>query len=56
MQLTQHQVNDLATPFVGMLDSITKFYENPDNVKAYREWYLKKFGCEPTIDARLNQH
>ena len=47
INLTDSQVTDLAKPFTGMLDSISKFYENPNNKKGFREWHLKKFGCEP---------
>ena len=48
LNLKDSQVTDLAKHFVGMLDALTKFYENPDNQKGYREWHLQKFGCEPT--------
>lgn len=47
MTLTESQVTDLAQPFTSMLESISKFYENPINRNKYREWHLKKFGCEP---------
>jgi hypothetical protein len=47
INLTHTQVNDLAKPFASMLDSISKFYENPKNEKGFREWHLKKYGCEP---------
>lgn len=53
INLTPHQVTDLATHFVGMVDTLTKFYENPANQKGYREWYLKKFGREPSDEVTV---
>ena len=47
INLTSSQITELANPFKGMLDSISEFYENPNNEKGFREWHLKKFGCEP---------
>ena len=47
IELTSSQVTDLAKPFINMLDSIAKFYENPKVKKGFEEWHLKKFGCKP---------
>lgn len=47
IQLTPTQVTDLAKPIVRMVDTISKFYENPDNMKGFREWHIRKYGCEP---------
>ena len=47
MQLENTQVIDLAKPFAKMVDSLKEFYNNPENKRKYREWYLKKYGCEP---------
>jgi hypothetical protein len=47
IQLTPNQVTDLAEPIVKMLDTISKFYENPDNMRGFREWHIQKYGCEP---------
>ena len=47
LDLTSYQVNELAKPFMGMIDSITKFYENPKVKKGFEEWHLKKFGRKP---------
>ena len=47
IELTSSQVTDLAKPFTNMLDSITKFYENPKVKKEFEEWHLKKFGRKP---------
>lgn len=48
IDLTPSQVTDLAKPFTNMIESITKFYENPKVKKGFEEWHLKKFGCKPT--------
>lgn len=48
IKLTEYQVTDLAKPLVGMIDTIAKFYENPEVKKGFEEWHLKKFGCKPT--------
>ncbi len=34
---TAHLINQMAL----------KFYSNPDNVKKFREWHLKTYGCLP---------
>ena len=47
IELTPSQVTDLAKPFTKMLDSITKFYENPKVKKDFEAWHLKKFGRKP---------
>lgn len=47
MELTKSQISDLAKPFVGMVQAIKEFYQNPENEKAYREWHRKKYGVEP---------
>lgn len=47
MQLKERQLTELAKPFVTMVDSIREFYNDSENKKKYREWYLKKYGFEP---------
>lgn len=47
MRLDNAQVTELARPFAMMADSIKEFYKDSENKKKYREWYLKKYGCEP---------
>ena len=47
MLLNNEQVIELAQPFAKMLDSMREFYNDPENKQKYREWYLKKYGCEP---------
>jgi hypothetical protein len=29
------------------VNTALKFYSNPDNVKKFREWHLKTYGCLP---------
>ena len=43
--LTNAQLDTLGRFFLG--DAITKFYEDPTNEEAYREWHLKKYGEYP---------
>jgi hypothetical protein len=47
LDLTSSQITDLAKPFTNMIESITKFYENPKVKKGFEEWHLKKFGRKP---------
>ena len=49
IDLTESQITDLAKPFSKMLDSITKFYENPKVKKDFEEWHMKKFGRKPEV-------
>lgn len=49
LTLDTNQVNELANIFVGMADSIREFFEEPQNKQKYREWYFKKYGCEPEV-------
>ena len=46
MQLDDKQVMELAKPFAKMTNALTEFYNNLENMKKYREWYLKKYGVE----------
>ena len=48
MQLENAQITELARPIAKMADSIREFFNDSENKKKYREWYLKKYGCEPT--------
>ena len=45
--LTQSQVKDLAQHFVGIRNSLEKFFNDPENKQAYREWHREKYGCYP---------
>lgn len=53
MQLENAQITELAKPFVAMLDSIGEFYKDPQNIKRYREWHLKKYGRLPGEDGEI---
>ena len=44
--LNNAQADTLARFFLG--DAINKFYDDPKNEEAYREWHLKKYGEYPT--------
>lgn len=44
IKLSGAQVEELARP---LADVITAFFQNPDNFSKYREWHIKKYGCEP---------
>jgi len=52
VELSQSQISNLAKPIVGMAQAIQDFYKDPQNEKAYREWYLKKYGHEPTDEVQ----
>lgn len=47
MQLENRQINELAKPFVTMATAIKEFFDDSENKRKYREWYLQKYGCEP---------
>ena len=42
--LTPTQIEDLARTVASINQSIIGFYDNPENEKAYQDWYFKKFG------------
>ena len=42
--LSSRQIEDLARPFVGMVERIKAFYDDPVNERAFQEWYLKEYG------------
>ena len=42
--LTTHQIEDLAKTVAGIEQHIKGFYDNPDNEKAYQDWYAKRYG------------
>ena len=43
-QLTPNQVKDLARTVAGIEQHLKGFFDNPDNEKAYQDWYNKKYG------------
>ena len=42
--LTTNQVKDLARTVATISNTIEGFFSNPENEKAYQDWYLKKYG------------
>ena len=42
--LSHIQVKDLARTVATISDAIESFYRNPENEKAYQDWYFKKYG------------
>ena len=42
--LTQTQIKDLASTVAGISNTIEAFFSNPENEKAYQDWYFKKYG------------
>ena len=47
-KLTDSQVTHLAKHLADNIETIAKsILEDPERLKGYREWHLRKFGCEP---------
>lgn len=42
--LTTNQINELARTVASIEQHIIGFYDNPDNERAYQEWYFNKYG------------
>lgn len=42
--LSSSQVYDLARSIVGMMEKIMAYYQDPENERAFQEWYLRKYG------------
>ena len=42
--LSPTQVKDLARTVAIISDTIEGFYSNPENEKAYQDWYFEKYG------------
>ena len=42
-QLTQNQVDEIARTVASLEQHIVGFYDNPENEKAFQEWYAKKY-------------
>lgn len=43
-QLTSIQIEELARTVASINQSIVGFYNNPENEKAFQDWYFKKYG------------
>lgn len=42
--LSPNQVKDFAQTVAMISDTIESFYSNPENEKAFQDWYLKRYG------------
>ena len=42
--LTTNQINEIARTVASIEQHIVSFYGNPENEKAYQDWYFKKYG------------
>ena len=45
--LTISQVNDCARHLAKNVETIANFFKDPENMKRYREWHIRKYGYEP---------
>lgn len=41
--LSPNQIKDIARAVACIEQHIVAFYDNPDNEKAYQEWYFRKY-------------
>ena len=42
--LSPNQIEDIAQTVAMLSDCIEGFYQNPNNEKAFQDWYFKKYG------------
>ena len=42
--LSPTQIKDLASTVAGIEHHIKGFFDNPENERAYQDWYLRKYG------------
>ena len=42
--LTANQIKDIAKTVAGIQQHIVGYFDNPENEKAYQDWYLKRYG------------
>ena len=45
--LSANQVIDCARHLAQNVNTISAFFKDPENMKRYREWHIRKYGCEP---------
>ena len=43
-RLTANQIDDIARTVASIEQTIAGFYNNPENEKAFQEWYFNKYG------------
>lgn len=48
-QLTQNQIDDLARTVASIEATIVGFFDNPENEKAFQEWYAKKYQDKESV-------
>ena len=41
--LTPTQIDDLAKTVASLQQTIVGFFDNPENEKAFQEWYARKY-------------
>ena len=44
MRVSEQQAVDLARHFVGLRSALENFFADPDNQRAYENWYQEKYG------------
>lgn len=42
--LSPTQIDEIARTVASLSNAIEGFYNNPENEKAYQDWYFKKYG------------
>ena len=42
--LSPNQIKDIAKTVASIEQHIVGFFNNPENEKAYQDWYLKRYG------------
>lgn len=42
--LTSDQIEDIARSVAMIQSAIVGFYDNPENERAFQEWYFQKYG------------
>ena len=43
-QLTPSQIEDLARTVASINQTLVGFYDNPENERAFQEWYFQRYG------------
>ena len=44
--MDDRQTEDLARPFIGMVETILAYYQEAAHEEAFREWYKERYGAE----------
>ena len=47
--LTPTQIDDIAKTVASLQQSIVGFFSNPENEKAFQEWYAKKYQDKESV-------